>query len=305
MDQALAVTLALTAAFLFAVSNVVEHQVATRVPDDHSLRLRLLVVLARRPAWLGGFASDVGGYGAQAAALGFGALLVVAPLLACGLLFSLLLEAGVHGRRLPLRDAVAAGLLCGGLAVFLAVGSPTSGHFAASAGAWAPAAAVAFGVIGVCVLAQRRLQGAARATALGLAGGMAFGVNAAMTKTVVHVLGSDDPVSVFWHWELYALSILSVGGLLIVQSAFQAGPLAASLPALEVTEPIVATFIGVVILHEQLHARTNGDRAVIAAAALAMMIGLVRLARAASTAAVADGHAEPAPREEAWVARSG
>jgi len=84
---------------------------------------------------------------------------------------------------------------------------------------------------------------------------------------------------VFSRWELYGLAVLSVSGLIMVQSAFQAGSLAAALPSMEVAEPVVAAIVGLVILREHLHARTNVDRTVIAAAALAMLIGVVGLAR--------------------------
>jgi drug/metabolite transporter (DMT)-like permease len=278
MNLALAVVLALTSALLFATSNVVEQRIAAEAPEDQSLRPELLVTLASRPAWVAGFAADVGGYGAQAAALAFGALLVVAPLLACGLLFSLLLDAAVSRRRLQVADLGAAVLLCAGLAVFLQVGSPTEGRFDVPAVDWAPAALVLAVVVAVAVLTRRHVQGPARATLFGLASGMTFGVNAALTKVVVHQLG-QDPISVFWHWELYGLAVLSVSGLIMVQSAFQAGSLAAALPSMEVAEPVVATIIGLVILREHLHAHDNFDRGLIAAASLAMLVGLVALAR--------------------------
>ena len=278
INLALAILLALTSALLFATSNVVEQRVAAQAPPEEAMRARLLVTLARRPAWLAGFAADVGGYGAQAAALAFGALLVVAPLGAFGLLFSLLLDAAVNGRRLFKSDLAAAVLLCAGLSVFLAVGSPSEGRFDVAAIDWAPAALVVALVVAVAVMSRRHVHGPARATLFGLASGMTFGINAALTKVVVSILGRD-PISVFWHWELYGVAVLSLSGLVMVQSALQAGSLAAALPSMEVAEPVVATIIGLVILQEHLHAHGNGDRALIAGAALAMLIGLIALAR--------------------------
>jgi len=279
MSLALAVTLALASALLFAISNVVEQRIAAEAPPEQSMRAGLLVTLARRPPWVAGFVADVGGYGAQAAALAFGALLVVAPLLACGLLFSLILDHYVNGRRLYRTDLAAAALLCAGLALFLAFGSPSEGNFDVPASAWAPAGLILALVVAVAVLTRRHVQGPARATLFGLASGMTFGVNAALTKQVVHVLGGSEPISVFWHWELYGVAVLSLSGLVMVQSAFQAGSLAAALPTMEVAEPVVATIVGLVILQEHLHAQDNVDRAVIAASALAMLVGLVSLAR--------------------------
>jgi drug/metabolite transporter (DMT)-like permease len=288
VDLALAISLALLSALLFAFSNVVEQHVAAEVPSEQSLQPKLLVTLASRPVWVAGFAADVAGYGAQAAALAFGALLVVAPLLACGLLFSLLLDAAVTGRRLRTSDLGAAVLLCAGLAVFLGVGAPSDGRFDAPAAAWAPAALLIAAVLTLAVLTRRHARGSVRATLFGLASGMTFGVNAALTKVVVHILGRD-PLSVFWHWELYGVAVLSVGGLVIIQSAFQAGPLTAALPPMEVAEPLIATVVGLVILHERLHANGTGQKGLIAAAALAMLIGLVALARSRVNTAPAPG----------------
>ncbi|HEY6317333.1 MAG TPA: DMT family transporter [Acidimicrobiia bacterium] len=295
-DLALAIAFALTSALLFATSNVVEQRIAARAPEEESLRPQLLVTLARQPVWLAGFAADVGGYGAQAAALAFGALLVVAPLGALGLLFSLLLDASVNGRRLFRSDLAAAVLLCAGLSVFLAVGAPSEGSASVSAASWAPALVILAAVVAVASLTRRHVRGPARATLFGLASGMTFGINAALTKVVVHQLG-QEPLSVFWHWELYGVAVLSVSGLIMVQSALQAGSLAAALPSMEVAEPVVATIVGVVILGEHLHAHGNGDRVVIAAAALAMLIGLFALARSRAA------HSPPSPAVDQAMTR--
>ena len=295
LSLALAIALALSSALLFATSNVVEQRVAARAPQDESMRPKLLVTLLRQPVWLAGFAADVGGYGAQAAALAFGALLVVAPLGAFGLLFSLLLDAAVNGRRLYRSDLAAATLLCAGLSIFLAIGAPSEGHATASAASWAPAIVVLAAVVAVASLTRRHVRGPARATLFGLASGMTFGVNAALTKVVVGVLGGPNPLSVFWHWELYGVAVLSISGLVMVQSALQAGSLAAALPSMEVAEPVVAAIVGLVVLGEHLHAHSNADKMLIAASAVAMLIGLFALARSRA----AQSPPTPAPVDRA------
>ena len=278
LNLALAIVLALSSAVLFAISNVVEQRVAAEAPQEEALRPRLLVTLARQPLWMAGFAADVSGYGAQAAALAFGALLVVAPLGALGLLFSLLLDAAVNGRRLFKSDLAAALLLCAGLSIFLAVSAPSEANTEVAAASWAPAIVVLAVVVAVASLTRRHVRGPARATLFGLASGMTFGVNAALTKVVVHIMG-ENPISIFWHWELYGVAVLSVSGLIMVQSALQAGSLAAALPSMEVAEPVVAAIVGLVILGEHLHSHGNADKALIAASALAMLVGLFALAR--------------------------
>jgi len=76
---ALAAALALVAAALFAVAAVAQQRAAAAVPKDRVGGLRLVLTLARRPLWWVGTLADVGGYAAQAAALGLGSLLLVQP----------------------------------------------------------------------------------------------------------------------------------------------------------------------------------------------------------------------------------
>ena len=78
---------------------------AAEVPDEDALGLGLITRLIRRPVWLIGTAADTLGYVAQAAALAFGSLVLVQPLLATSLLFALPLGAWWAKRRLRLQMA--------------------------------------------------------------------------------------------------------------------------------------------------------------------------------------------------------
>src|SRR3954447_6312612 len=102
--SALAVALALAAAALFAVAAAAQQCSAAAVPDDRSSQL--VLTLVRRPLWWVGTLADVGGYVAQAAALGLGSLLLVQPLLVTGLLFALPLGARWAGRSLGRAELV-------------------------------------------------------------------------------------------------------------------------------------------------------------------------------------------------------
>ena len=70
---------------------------------------------------------DVAAYGCQAAALAYGALVFVQPLLVCGLLVALPLSAHWTGQRLKPREYVIAGVLCVALALFLNEASSNGG----------------------------------------------------------------------------------------------------------------------------------------------------------------------------------
>ncbi len=104
-------------------------------------------------------------------------------------------------------------------------------------------------------------------------------MTAALTKTVVDVLGDHGVSGVVGAWETYALAIVSVAGLLLNQSAFQAGHLAASLPALTVTNPVLSSIIGVTLFGETLGASGPLAITVTATAVVVMIAGTISLSR--------------------------
>ena len=95
------------------------------------------------------------------------------------------------------------------------------------------------------------------------------------------------------HWPPYAL--LAVGGaaVLLVQSAYQAGPLSASLPVIMVVEPLASVGIGTYLFHEQLGRHGLAPLAEIAGLA-AIVAGIVVLAR--SPVVAGPDASVPAPR---------
>ena len=163
----LAAGLALLAAGLFAVSTVAQQRSAATVPDERARGLGLIRVLVRRPRWWAGVIGDGGGYLVQAAALGFGSLLLVQPLLVTTLLFALPLGAAWAGRTLTRTDWVWAALLAVSLAVFVVSGNPTDGVDRAPVRDWLPAGAVLAGLFLVCVVAAARRRGVTRAASRG------------------------------------------------------------------------------------------------------------------------------------------
>ncbi len=90
-----------------------------------------------------------------------------------------------------------------------------------------------------------------RAMFLGAAAGLLFGVLSVLTKAVTHLL-STDVARAFVTWQVYAAIAVGIAGLLVSQSAYQAGPLAYSMPFVGVLEPLVAVVIGDTVLGEQV-----------------------------------------------------
>jgi len=274
-----AALLGLLAAALFAVASVAQQKSAADVPDDKAMGLRLIGQLVRRPLWWAGLLGDAGGFLAQGAALGLGSLLLVQPLLVTALLFALPLGAAWAGRRLSRSDWLWAAVLSLSLAVFVVVADPTAGIDRAPARDWLAVAAALTPVLALCLLgaATRRRS---RAMLLAVATGILYGVTAALTKSVVAHLG-DGIVPLLSSWETYALAAVATLGTVCQQSAFQAGDLGMSMPAVTVLEPVVAVGIGVSILQEDL--RTSGlGWVVVALSTAGLVAGTVMLARSAA-----------------------
>lgn len=251
----LAVGLALLAAVLFALASVAQQRTAADVPDEQAGGLGLMSVLVRRPLWWAGSLGDAGGYAAQAAALAFGSLLLVQPLLVTTLLVALPLGARAARRPLGRATATWAVLLAVALAVFVVVGDPTAGIPDAPAGRWLPAGIVIVLVLAGCLGGVAGRRGTVRSALLAVATGVLYGVTAAMTKSVVATL-DDGLLAVLTNWETYALAVAVTAGTLLQQAAFQAGDLRAALPAVTVGEPVVAAVLGLAVLEEQI--RANG-----------------------------------------------
>ena len=277
--MALAIVLALSAGLCYAIAAVVQQRVAAQQAPELSLSLRLIVALAHRPLWLLGIAVDLTAYGLEAAALGVGSVLVVGPLLASGLLFALPFASFRTGRRVTRAEMIPAALITVGLALYVEVGSPAGTASHASHLAWALAATVVIVATSVLVtLGRRAVEPGRRATYYGIATGVVYSLTAVLTKATVDRL-HRSVVPILGHWQLYALLLASVVGLVLNQSAFQAGHVAASLPAISVTNPLLASIMGVVLFGEHLNANGLLAWTVAVASLVAMLVGTFWLAR--------------------------
>lgn len=282
-----AIVFALLAAMLFAVASVAQQRAAASVPDDSGLLRSLL----RNGRWWAAIVGDLGGYGMQVLALGFGAVLVVQPILVSSLVFALPLAARLNGQRITGRTAATAVVLVVALVLFLIVGDPTAGSETAPLRDWLVPLTVLGSVVGVAVVAGLVLTDHAhRALALGLAGGALFGLAAAITDRVVTLFG-DGLGAVLTGWQTWALIAAGLLGFYLQQRAYQAGPLAASLPAAAVAEPLAAAFLGLTALGEHLRTGRAGQ-IVVVVCVVVMCAATVALCRAQAAPLPAPG--EPA-----------
>ena len=247
------VLLALSSALFYAAAAVLQQRGAQRMATSASLSPRLLLELLKLPAWRAGIAANVAAYALQFLALRRGSLVLVQPLLVSGLLLALLLGELLAPGTLGRRELLAALAIAVGLSLFLVAASPNRGAATAPAAAWARlAAAVGLAVVAL-VWAALRFHDRWRASLLAVAAGVLFAVAAALTKATGDVVGGGLH-DLLTRWPPYALVAVGLTAVVLVQGAYQAGPLTSSLPFLSVVEPAVGVAIGVLLFHEHVAA---------------------------------------------------
>lgn len=245
----------LGAAGAFSVAALLQHRSAGQVPDAQGFAPAQLLVFARatvrHPAWLAGIACNAVGFGLHAWALHASALAVVQPLLVCSVLFALPLNRWLRAEPITLAELGWAAALVAGLVGFLVASAVEVTGAPADTGPAVVAGVLAVVVVGsLTVTARQRGRGRA-ATLLGCATGVAYAFTATLIKACTNVL-SQGPLALLGSWQLYTLLVSGVVGLLLNQLAYQAGPLAASLPVITVIDPLLAVLLGVVIYDENL-----------------------------------------------------
>ncbi|MGY1996344.1 DMT family transporter [Streptomyces rochei] len=248
----LVLVLAVGAACCLGFGFVLQQNAAQRAPLGDFLSPRLLLDLVRVPRWLAGMGLMVAGMALGAVALGGGELTLVEPLLATNLLFALALSRAQTGRPLGRQGWGGLVLLAGGVTAFIVAGEPRGGSAVTDpVRHW-----LLIGVmLGLAVLLTA-CAGRARLTwgpiLLALAAGLVYGVQDALTRISGRRFSAGGPAELLTGWQPYAVVVLGVTGLILVQSAFETAPLRRSLPALTAAQPLAGIACGVGFLGDRL-----------------------------------------------------
>lgn len=272
----LVLVLAVSAACCLGFGFVLQQAAARHAPKSDYLSFRLLLDLMRVRSWLAGIGLMVCGMVLGALALGKGEVSVVEPLLATNLLFAMTLSRHRTGQRLGRQGWAGLWLLACGVAAFLLAGEPKGGTAVSSPlRHW-----LVIGVVAGIALALTMYAARSRATAapalLAVAAGLLYGLQDALTRVSGQRIGDDGWASLVTSWQPYGVLVLGVTGLLLVQSAFETGPLRMSLPALTAAQPLAGIACGIGFLGDQV--RTNpGALAWQAAGLAAIVVGIVLL----------------------------
>jgi drug/metabolite transporter (DMT)-like permease len=307
----------LVAALLLGVGFVLQQYSAEQEPDSRFLSVRLFTDLLRKPRWLAGIGCMVAGYLLAAWSIGHLALTLVEPLLTTNLIWALVLAVPLSRQAVRFTEVTGALILIGGVTM-LSVSRSTKpvGMSFGSLSHWYAAAIIA-GIAFVAVRAGHRRRGNVRATLTGLGAGLVFGIQDALTRQTLEILhGGSRPVTLlFTSWPAYALVGAGILGIWLMQNAFSAGPLRASLPAVAAGEPAAGITLGILVFGDRVQI-SPGTLAVQAAGIAALIIGVVVVARSRAFGGLRrNGHAvrpepEPAgpgtaPREPSESASSG
>ncbi len=279
----LVVVLSLASALSFAVSAVLKHSTATRVPQLAGFNTRALwqfgVATVLHPLWVLAIVADLGGLVLQIVALNVGSISVVQPILSVGLLFALALR-HVGARTMPRAEIPWAAMLIVSLLGFLLVSGisavDTSAGTVNPVIAWISAVVGAIVVVACVVVARRASTMRWRTMSLGVAVGILYAINAALLKTCTEKFQNGLP-TLLTSWALYAVVVVGVSGILLCQLAYQAGPLVASQPTIAVVDPLASVVIGVVVYAEALRHGWWVVPAMVALLAL-MSIAIAKLA---------------------------
>jgi hypothetical protein len=302
VDISLDYGLTLLAALLIGTGFVLQQIAAEREPDSRFLSLRLMTDLLRTPLWLAGIVAMVGGQILAAWSIGHLTLSVVEPLLTTNLIWALILavplarrarasqseptaaakEPTAAAKQKPavrIWEVAGAVVLCVGVGLLSAEQSTKPiGLSFGSFSHWPAAAAIAV-IAFACVQAGRRRQGRARALLTGTAGGLVFGIQDALTRQTLEALQSTGISGMLQTWAPYALVGAGAIGIWLMQSAFSAGPLQLSLPAISAGEPVVGILLGIIVFGDRIQIAPL-QLGLKAGGILALIVGVVLVARA-------------------------
>jgi drug/metabolite transporter (DMT)-like permease len=270
----IAILAALGAGGGFAAGGVLQQRVAGTRPERDALSFRLLVDLAHEPQWLLGIGVALVAYVLEALALSFGPLVLVQPLIVSELLFALPISVRWRGMKMGSREWLGSSAIAAGLAVGLASAAPRAGRAGAPVAEWIVALGAAGGLTALVVASGRRTRGPARSSLYAIGAGIVIGTQASLLKATIPPF-EHGVFSALESWELWATLVTAVLGLLLLQSAYESGPLAMAMPALDAIEPAIAIVLGMLLFHESI--RTGIALIGVGAGVAALLLGVILL----------------------------
>jgi drug/metabolite transporter (DMT)-like permease len=243
-------TLAIVAAIAFALGTVLQQRgaLATEADQDDP---RFLIQILHKPIWELGGACQAIGWVLQAMALDRASLVTVQSLTALSLVVALPLGAWLTRQHVGRREVVAAILTVVGIVFFVSAGQPQGGTSHPSAATWWTASLIILAFVLILVRVGRQWTGSAKALTLGSAAGLAYGLQAAVTKTFVAEIGSGM-LSLISSWSVYVLIASAITGFVLQQSALKTGVLAPAMASSNSVTLFSSVILGIAVYGEKL-----------------------------------------------------
>lgn len=188
-NDLLAAILALLSALSIAWGTVIRHNLSGTLEDGTST-LRGVAKTLKLPRWWLGSGLAIAGYVFQVAALAFGTLLLVQPLLVMKLMLTLPLAAKVNGRRISRSEMIWSVALTFAVATLVLLGKPTAGSTDIPTYLWGWALAV--GGVVTCGLYAAAVQWPNTGTGSGSDTGTCSGSNAGDSPAIADRSSTDN-----------------------------------------------------------------------------------------------------------------
>lgn len=286
----MAYLLAALAAFVNALTSVLQRIGVESAPEETTLRWSLMAHALRRGIWLAGFGLMLVVFALQASALRFGQLSVVQPVLTCELVFLLLILGTWFRQRLGAAEWIGAATIVIGLGGFFIAADPRGGSALPSTAGWIIACSALTAAIALCIFAALRGPRWWRAAAFGAATAVTAAFGAALTKAMTTYI-QQGWGHVFTHFPPYLLAVTGIGTVYLLQNALHAGPIAASRTTLVTVNPLVSILLGLTLFGDRLRSGPGWIAAELAGLVV-LVVGVVLLARSPLVVGTEDGEGD-------------
>jgi uncharacterized membrane protein len=297
--HALAAALALLAAVCFALAATLWQKAALSLTGISFRHPKSVLTLLTQWVWLLGLAAQIVGVVLQAAALDRGRVSIIQPLLVTTVVWALPLGYFLTHQTIGPREAIGAGIIVLGLALFASFGDPAAGVNNASGADWAASVLVICAACAALLIFANRGSLPMKAALLGTVAGLLYGLSATLMKPVVEGLHTEGIGGVVAGWEFWIWAVAGIIGFVFQQLSLATGRLVPSVAAVSVANPVVSVMLGALVLQERLD-KNPPWHAVVAVGALCLaLVGSVVISSAREKERKVE---EPAPEAQTALA---
>lgn len=243
----IAIIIMLISAASYSLSYVLQHKGTQASIGEHAGENASVARLIRNPVYVIGVVLFGVSFLLHLAALSFGSVAVVQPLIVTELIFIPPLSALISKARISGRDWLAILGVAAGLAGFLIVAQPTEGDSTAPASKWW-AVIVGMTVIGgvIMMIGAMQRNKVVKAAVIGTGVGV---LNALLAIVARGMFGAIPADGVWTNPLTWVTVIVTLSSIATTAFAFRSGPITASSPAMIAVNPVISTLVAMWLFH--------------------------------------------------------